>query len=232
MSGAPVADWRAVLFDLDGTLADTVPLILRCFRHTMLTHRGHELPDHMWIPTIGRPLRAVMAEFATDAAESERMLNTYVEFQRTVHDEMVGGFPGAAETITALRARGVKVGVVTSKGREMTDRTIGRCGLTDALDVLVTAHDVTHGKPDPEPVLLALARLGLEGKGEEVLFVGDSIFDLIAGRAAGVRTAAATWGTSTREQMEPEMPDYWIGGLSEVLSLRPRDPSNPAASRG
>lgn len=223
LTGTPArpADWRAVLFDLDGTLANTVPLILSCYRHTMLTHLGRELPDQLWVPHIGRPLRATMGDFARDGAEAERMVVTYIEFQRRVHDEMTRCFPGALETLTALRTRGVRLGVVTSKGREMTGRTLGRCGLSEAIDVVVTADDVVVGKPDPEPVLRALAELQLEGKGDEVLFVGDSPHDVVAGRSGGVRTAAALWGPFTRAELEATRPDYWVVDLAAVRELRP-----------
>ena len=214
-------DWRAVLFDLDGTLADTVPLILRCYRHTMKTHRGEELPDELWVRNIGRPLRVSMADFTTDPEEIERMVETYVGFQRTVHDEMVQGFPGAVETIHALRERDVRVGVVTSKGREMTARTLGCSGLADVLDVLVTADDVVNGKPHPEPVFKALDELGIGHQKGEVLFVGDSPHDLFAGRAAGVRTAAVAWGPFSREELEAASPDHWIQEWAELTALRP-----------
>jgi pyrophosphatase PpaX len=216
------ADWRAVLFDLDGTLADTVPLILRCYRHTMREHRGEELPDELWVRTIGRPLRSAFGDFATHPDEVERMVKTYVEFQRTVHDEMVSGFPDARATIETLRGRGVPVGVVTSKGREMTARTLGCSGIDDVLDVLVTADDVTRGKPDPEPVLKALELLGLGDAAGEVLFVGDSPHDLVAGRAAGVATAGALWGPFSRAELEVAHPHYWVDDLVSVLTLRPR----------
>jgi pyrophosphatase PpaX len=214
-------DWRAALFDLDGTLADTVPLILRCYRHTMRTHRGMELPDELWIRNIGRPLRVSMADFTADADEAERMVTTYVEFQRTVHDTMVKGFPGAVEAITELRGRGVAVGVVTSKGREMTGRTLACSGLTELLDVLVTADDVRNGKPHPEPVWRALQELGLDDRPHEVLFIGDSPHDLVAGRAAGVKTAAVSWGPFTRSDLEATAPDYWIAEWEELTGLRP-----------
>jgi pyrophosphatase PpaX len=216
-----VKDWRAVLFDLDGTLADTVPLILRCYRHTMKEHKGEELPDALWVRNIGKPLRVSMADFTSDPDEIERMVGTYVAFQRTVHDDMVKGFPGAVEAITELRARGVPVGVVTSKGREMTARTLGCSGLAEILDVLVTADDVRNGKPDPEPVLKALVELGIEGPPEHALFVGDSPHDLVAGRAAGVRTAAVSWGPFTRAELETTPPDYWIASWEELTALRP-----------
>ncbi|MSR37004.1 MAG: HAD family hydrolase [Gemmatimonadetes bacterium] len=213
-------DWRAVLFDLDGTLADTVPLIRRCYRHTMTTHRGRELPDELWLRTLGRPLRASFTEFTVDPAEAAQMVATYVDFQRTVHDDMVCAFPAALDAIAKLRARGARVGVITSKGREMTGRTLTCCGLAD-LDVLVTADDVVRGKPDPEHVLKGLAQLGLEGNAEEVLFVGDSTHDIEAGKSAGVRTAAALWGPFTRADPEGSRPDYWVADFEELLALRP-----------
>ena len=209
-----------VLFDLDGTLADTVPLILRCYRHTMMVHLGRELPDHVVIPKIGLPLRSTMAEFAEDQSEVERMFTTYIEFQRTVHDEMVTAFPGSGGALAALRSRGVPVGVVTSKGREMTGRTLARCGFGD-LDVLVTVDDVERGKPDPEPVTKALTLLGMQGCEREILFVGDSTYDMVAGREAGVLTAGALWGPSSREDLEGTRPDHWVEDFDSVLALRP-----------
>jgi pyrophosphatase PpaX len=134
---------------------------------------------------------------------------------------MVKGFPGAVEAVLELRARGVAVGVVTSKGREMTARTLACSGLTELLDVLITADDVRNGKPDPEPVLKALAELGLEDRPDEVLFVGDSPHDLVAGRAAGVRTAAVSWGPFSRGDLEATSPDHWIADWAELTALRP-----------
>ena len=220
--GERPGDWRAVLFDLDGTLADTVPLILHCYRHTMLRHLGRELPDELWLGKIGLPLRASMAEFAADQVEADRMVTSYTEFQRTVHDDMVGSFPEAGDALVEFRSRGVPVGVVTSKGREMTGRTLARCGLGD-LDVLVTVDDVVCGKPDPEPVIKALTLLGLEESAHEVLFVGDSTYDMVAGRDAGVRTAGALWGPASRVDLERTRPDYWVEDFASVLALRPRE---------
>lgn len=211
--------WSAVLFDLDGTLADTVPLILACYRHTMRSHRGEELPDELWLDTLGRPLRESMREFTTDTAEAEAMVETYVTYQRTIHDDMVQAFPGATELVAELTGRGAAVGVVTSKRREMALRTLARCGLDGAFPVLVTPEDVTRGKPDPEPVRVALDRLSLQATPSRVLFVGDSPYDVAAGRAAGVRTAAATWGPFARARLERERPDWLVDALSDVLRL-------------
>ena len=219
MSGARA--WEAVLFDLDGTLADTVELILRCYRHTMQVHRGRTLPDELWLAGIGTRLKEQMAGFARDAAEAEAMAETYASHQRVIHDDLVAPFPGAAELLGALRTRGTKVGIVTSKRRGMAVRTLERSGLGGLYDVLVGGDDVVHGKPDPEPVRRALAILGLEAAPARTLMVGDAPFDVRAGRAAGTRTAGALWGPFDRPVLEAEGPDWLVSELAEVLALRP-----------
>lgn len=236
--------WDAVLFDLDGTLADTVELILRCFRHTMEVHRGSAPPDEEWLVGIGTPLRDQLRVFAADEAEVERMAATYSAFQRTIHDGMVEAYPEALELVRALRDRDVPVAIVTSKRRGMAERTLDRCGFGELYQVLVGADDVTRGKPDPEPVHLALTRLGLgreglgrleSGRGEpdgasagsaglnggRVVFVGDSPYDLRAGRGAGVRTAAALWGPFDPALLHAESPDYLLESPLALLHVEP-----------
>lgn len=213
--------WAGVLFDLDGTLADSVPLILACFRHTMTVHRGEPPPDELWLRTIGRPLRDSLGDFATSPAERDAMLATYVSHQRQVHDGMVAALVDAVEVVDAFRERNARVAVVTSKGSEMARRTLASCRMDDRFEVLVTPEDVTRGKPDPEPVHVALERLGLQREARRVLFVGDSPFDVQAGKAAGVRTAAVPSGPFSREVLATAGPDHLVDRLRQVLELRP-----------
>ena len=212
--------WDAVLFDLDGTLADTTGLILRSFRHATLTHLGQEGRDSEWLATMGMPLRVQMRDFARSVEEAEAMVDTYRTFQRTIHDEMVGVFPDALEVVERLKERGTRVAVVTSKAREMALRTLLCCGMGDAFEVVVTYDDVENGKPHPESVHLALDRLGIE-RSERVVFLGDSPYDAVAGRAAGVYTAAALWGPFTRARLEEVPPHYYLESLAELLRLSP-----------
>ena len=213
--------WAGVMFDLDGTLADTVGLILASFRHTMEVHRGKALSDDHWLATIGTPLHNQMSTFARDERELRAMVETYAEYQRARHDQVVKPFPGARDVLDLLRERGSGLAVVTSKRDRIARRTLEVCGLLDVVDVLVTADDVGRGKPDPEPVLLALEGLGLQSRGREVVFVGDSPFDLRAGLAGGTRTAAALWGPIARAVLEAERPDFYLASLWETLELRP-----------
>lgn len=212
--------WDGVLFDLDGTLADTVPLILACFRHTMTVHRGAPLPDELWLRHVGRPLRDSMLDFSETAEEADAMRRTYLGFQREAHDGMVRPFPGVAELVETLGRSGIPMGVVTSKTREMALRTLAVCGLRDGFPVVVTADDVARGKPNPEPVLRALRELGIH-PGRRVVFVGDSPHDVVAGRAAGVQTAAVTWGAAPEESLEAEAPDHMVRRIGGLLALRP-----------
>jgi pyrophosphatase PpaX len=211
--------WDALLFDLDGTLADSVELILHCYRYTMRTHLGHEPGDDLWLAGMGTPLNVQLREFARSADELIAMQETYRSYQRTVHDDMVRPYPGARETLEGLARQGVRLGLVTSKHREMTLRTLRVCGIVDCFHVIVTPEDVQNGKPDPEPVRVAMNRLGGPAPAR-VLFVGDAPVDVQAGRAAGVRTAGALWGPFGIDVLRAAEPDYLLQELVELLTLR------------
>jgi pyrophosphatase PpaX len=215
----PPEPWSAVLFDLDGTLADTTRLILSCYRHTMERHRGGRLPDDRWLATMGQPLRVQMQAFASSPEEHSGMVETYVRHQEDIHDGMVKPFPGVVELLRDLEQAGVPLAVVTSKGRSIATRTLRCCGLLDFFSHIVVGDEVTHGKPHPEPVNRALEALGLE-PGPDVLFVGDSSWDVLSGNAAGVGTAAALWGPMERAVLEEAGPDYLFAAPSEVFTTK------------
>jgi len=210
---------RAVLYDFDGTLADSTELIMRCYRHTMATHLGECPPDEAWLAGFGTPLETQIARFARSDDEHHAMLATYREHQDAHHDTLLRPFPGAVETVAELARRGVALAVVTSKLRRGTLRGMELCGITEHFDVVITPEDVENAKPHPEPVQLALARLGVPP--EEALFVGDSPHDMVSGRAAGTRTAAALWGPFPRASLLAERPDFLLERQQDVLGLVP-----------
>lgn len=213
------ATWAAVLFDLDGTLADTVGLILACYRHTMKTHLGEVRPDEEWIAGMGTPLRVQMQRYASSPEELDAMVRTYGTLQRQLHQQMVTAYPGVPELLAALEAGGVPLGLVTSRLPTMTHLTLDTCGISRHFRVVITPEDVTRAKPDPEPVLVALRRLENPAP-ERVLFVGDSPHDIESGRAAGVRTAGALWGPFPRETVVAARPDFLVESPLELLELR------------
>ena len=208
---------RAVLYDFDGTLADSTELIMRCYRHTMTTHLGECPPDEAWLAGFGTPLETQIARFARNPEEHDAMLATYREHQDELHDVLLQPFPGAAETVAELERRGVALALVTSKLRRSTLRGMDLCGITRHFPVIITPEDVRNPKPHPEPVLAALERLGVDAS--EAVFVGDSPHDIAAGRAAGTRTAAARWGPFPLEALLAEQPHVLLERQEDVLAL-------------
>lgn len=227
MSAGIFADVAAVLFDLDGTLVDTTELILSSHEHTLTRHfRGERRPTRREILfSLGRSLPETLREYAAadaavDAAEAvEQMLLTYRDYQRANHDRMIRPFAGMRETLEVLRARGYTLGVVTSKLEVHARLALDLYDLGGLLPLGVFHDDTERHKPDPAPLLLALEKGGLEA--DRTAYVGDSIHDMAAGRAAGVRTIAALWGPFPRADLELERPDALVPAPADLLPLLP-----------
>ncbi len=207
---------RAVLLDLDGTLVDTVPLILAAMRHAF-DGRARAPDEAWWIAGMGTPLRVQLAAWAEDGSDLETLLERYREFQSAHQDAMTRAYEGAVAAVTALKQRGHPVGVVTGKLAAPAARTLAHVGLTEVVDALVGSDSCPHHKPHPEPVWLALERLGRPPA--EGLFVGDSVVDLQAGHAAGVTTVAALWGATPREALLAQSPHHVLADVRDLPPL-------------
>ncbi|GAB4286141.1 MAG: HAD family hydrolase [Coriobacteriia bacterium] len=212
---------RAVLFDLDGTLIDTVPHILASFRHATAEVLGAALPDDVLLMHVGVPLASQMRFFTEDEEVAEALLVAYRRYNHATHDEMARLYDGTAEALTALHGRGIPLGVVTSKSAYMAMRGIELFDLGRFFSVVVTADDVTAHKPDPYPVLHAAHLLGVAP--EACLYVGDSPHDIQAGHDAGALTAAAPWGVARAERLLEAGPDLLLGDIRDVVSLMTGD---------
>ena len=207
-----------ILFDFDGTLVDSVELILESYRQTMKVHRpGRSFPDSLWLEGLGTPLRVQFRSFTDDPDELQAMVATYRDWNLANHDRMVTAYPGAVEAVQALKSRGARLGIVTSKNRNGLQRGLDLVGLGGLFDSLVTADTMEQSKPDPAPVRCAVAELG--GDPATTLMVGDSPHDIVAGRGAGTVTAACLWGPFDRARLERERPDHWVASFNELLAL-------------
>ena len=205
------------LFDLDGTLIDSIGLIMASFRHTMRTHLGSVPDETRWRAGFGTPLRSQLRAFARDDDEAARMVDTYRAYTDAHHDRLLETYAGIDLGLAALRGAGIRLAVVTSKTHALARRGLKRCGLNEYFEVLVGFDDVGEHKPHPAPVLAALERLGAAP--DDALFVGDSPHDIRAGRAAGVRTAAVLWGPFSREALAREAPHHWLAGPESIGDL-------------
>ena len=196
------------LFDLDGTLIDSIELILESYRHTLKAHRGIEPPDDVWMAGLGTPLWVQFRDWTDDPAEISAMVETYRTYNLAHHDAMVRPYEGVAAQVRSLKQAGKRLGLVTSKLRNGALRGLRVAAIEDQFDAVVGSDDVQHPKPHPEPVLKALALLGAPAA--EAVFIGDSRHDLESGHAAGVRTAAVLWGPFDRPHLADLVPDYWL----------------------
>lgn len=205
------------LFDLDGTLIDSVELILRSYRHTLRVHRRIEPPDDEWMAGLGTPLWIQFRRWTDDETEIRAMVKTYRDYNLSHHDQLVRPYDGIVEQVRALRTMGKTLGLVTSKLRSGALRGLRLVGIEEQFAVVVGSDEVTHPKPHPEPVLIALERLGRPAA--DAVFIGDSRHDLESGRAAGVRTAAVLWGPFQREHLQDLEPDYWLETPADLVEL-------------
>jgi pyrophosphatase PpaX len=220
-SGSPIyiADMperiiMGVLFDLDGTLIDSIDHIVHCWQHTVRTCLGREISRDEVVPTLGRALLECFEEIAP--GEGERMREVYRAHQKLTHDTMVAAVPGTHEALSRLRDAGLLLGVVTSKGLPATTEGLNLHGLWSYFSAFATYEDTTRHKPHPDPVLLGCERLGVVPS--EVIYVGDALFDIEAGKAAGTLTAAVTWGASSRDTLLGAAPDMVADTMSELAT--------------
>lgn len=219
----------AVLFDLDGTLVDSIGLLVKSMEYAYEGRRRR--PDVAeWIQLIGTPLDDMLGRWAENPEDVEVLRARYREHQIAKHDEMTTAYPGTVEAIRALHAAGHPLAVVTSKLEAGARRSLKFIGVESCFATVVGIDHTTKHKPDPAPVHHALAVLGVPPT--HAVFVGDSTHDMRAGRAASVHTAAALWGPYTRADLEPTQPDFWLQGMDEVPPLVRRLTGHPPAMIG
>lgn len=187
---------RSVLFDLDGTTIDTNELIIVTLQHVLQQHCNLTLSREEVIAQMGGPLSDQMRHFS-GRDDVDDLVKAYREYNYARHDEMVTLFPGVLDAFRRLSAAGLKLGIVTNKGRTSTARVLKQFGLRPHVGSVVTIEDVERPKPHPEPMFKAMGELGV--KPEETIMVGDSPFDLLSARDAGVRPIAVGWSLKPRE---------------------------------
>ena len=210
---------EAVIFDMDGLLLDTENVYRRAMIASALG-LGYDFPEdfcHSMVGAAETEIHLILRQrFGADFPIPKLFQDCEVQMQRLL-DAGVPVKAGAAELIGDLAARKLPMAVATSTIRRIAEHHLQRAGLLDHFNAVCTREDVARGKPHPEPVLLALSRFDCNA--EDTLFVGDSTHDIEAGNAAGVCTAAATWGPFTRQQLEASSPTFWLERPVDVLAL-------------
>ena len=214
-SGERDPRWETVVFDLDGTLVDTIGLIVASYQHATETVLGQAWDERRIRSYIGRPLIECFREGAPDHADA--LFAAYTEWNEA-HPHLIAPYAGVDRMLARLHSAAVRVAVATSKRREPALMALERCGIAGLVPVLVTMEDTDVHKPRPEPLLLALDRAG--GVVTSAAYVGDAAVDLRAARAAAMPGVGVTWGAGEREAIEAERPYavcHSVEALAEVL---------------
>jgi HAD superfamily hydrolase (TIGR01549 family) len=210
----------AILFDLDGTLIDTYRLYLECYRRALEPHLGYAPTD----TEIAARRPSSERRFLTDWLGERRGAECHVEMRRLYAERFAdlfeGQYPGVPEMLAALQTAGLRLGIVTGKGREAWDVTQMNLDV-GSWDVVVTDDDVHAAKPDPAGLLAAAEALGIAP--EQAVYIGDSTVDMKAGRNAGMRIGAALWAKTAPgeaeafvRKIEAMQPDWIFGRPSDV----------------
>jgi phosphoglycolate phosphatase len=207
---------RAVVFDLDGTLLDSAEDIHASLCHA-LAAGGHPLPSGADVRAlIGRPLGELFARFAPHA-DPDALTAAYRTHFLTVGHPTTELFPAGAQLVDDLRAEGWALAVATTKSTEGAVGTLRQLGLLDRFDH-VQGTDGFPCKPAPDVVLHALAGLG-GADPTRCWMIGDTVHDVAAGRAAGLRTAAVTHGAHDAVQLAGCGADVVVDGLAGLAPV-------------
>ena len=199
-------------------LVDTEELILASFRYATKTVTGRDIPDEELRAKIGQPLTVQMWDWADGSQEvHDALFNTYLEHNERVHSQLIKSFPDTTTALDALAAAGLPLGIVTSKRSENALRAMKSTGIDGYFKCLVAPDTFPAHKPEPEPVLHGCELLGVSP--QECIYIGDSPYDLQAGRGAGCTTVAALWGMFDAEALAAEHPDFAINSLSELVPI-------------
>ncbi len=209
---------RPVLFDLDGTLADTIPLLLASMRAAYAAVGGAEPEERAWLRGMGTPLRAQFNHFEPgDPTRVEALISVYRDWQVANLASFVTAYDGIRELLDALQEAGHPIAVVTGKGDWMARMTLEHVDLLSPFEVIVGAEATTRHKPDPDPLLVGAARLGVPADG--AIYVGDAPNDVLAARAAGMIDVWAAWGPFPVSEIAPFAPAHSLQAPMELLPL-------------
>jgi pyrophosphatase PpaX len=202
-----------VLFDLDGTVIDSSAIILASMRHAAKEVLGAEPPDELLMSAVGGPgLEAQMHALSPDLVDE--LVRVYRAHNEPLHDGLKY-CAGMDDMLVRLKDEGRRLGIVTAKRRATVDLAFKALPLRPLFETVVGGDETERHKPDPEPLLLAAARLNADPV--QCAYVGDSPFDIRAAKAARMHAVAVTWGgIHDREKLVAEGPDAIVDTAQEL----------------
>lgn len=221
-SNAWYKPYQAYLFDLDGTLIDTAPDINAALNHTLKINDLPLVDEALTRHWIGHGARVLIEQAlahsparSTSPDDADDMLETFLDYYRKNLATLSAPYPEVLATLTALRARGAKLAVVTNKMAALTDPLIDEIGMADYFDLVISGDTAANPKPAPDPVLLSLEQLQVDKA--QALFVGDSQTDVLAAQAAGTAVVCVREGYNHGQDISALDADGVIDTFAELI---------------
>ncbi|MFP7201643.1 pyrophosphatase PpaX [Lysinibacillus halotolerans] len=206
---------KALLFDFDGTLLDTNELIIQTFMHVLEERFPGQYSPKDCINFIGPSLKETFEQLTPN--EVEEMIEKYRQWNEAHHDELVKEFEGVVPTLEQLKEQGIRLAIVSTKRKDTIEKGLNLMGAKHLFEFWIGTDDVKRVKPDPEPVLLAIDKLGVSKK--DVIIIGDNYHDIEAGKNAGVKTAGVAWSLKGEQFLQQFNPDYMLQHMSDLLTI-------------
>ena len=210
--------YSAALFDLDGTLIDSGQDIVESVRRALgQIFSDRSLPETADVLVlIGQPLETVVRQlgYPADAESTRRFAEAYRAYYAEHYNDNTKVYPGIKELLAGLQQAGVKLALVTTKHQSQAEFTLTGTGLLSYFDYVHGWLEGRRHKPDPEPVIAALSRLGVSPG--SAIMVGDSELDIEAAKAAGVDTCAVTYGFRPAWFLKSFRPDFLVAHPADI----------------
>ncbi len=209
-----------VLFDLDGTLVDSADSLVASVQYALATVDQREPPDRDTILIqVGKPLELILAElgYPAEPNQAKAFANVFRQHYAAHGLKVQRPYPGARELLACLKTIGAKLAIVTTKHQTQAEESASAAGIDCYFDYIHGWAEGRKHKPDPEPFLSALERLG--GRSADALVVGDTEQDIIAARAAGITSCAVTHGFRPVALLAMYRPDYMVSHLRDVEAI-------------
>lgn len=208
--------YDAILYDFDGTLADTIPMIVKCHQAAFDEVLGIKKEEAFILNKIGLPLWDAFEGY--DEETQKKLYDAYQRINERILTTEVREFPGIHEGLKAVAELGVRQGIVTSKRKESAMITVRQFDLEKYFDVFVSREDTKVHKPAPDPLFFAAEKLGITDM-SRILYVGDSVHDLRCAHNAGADAAAVDWTYMPVDELKALSPRYWLHELSELSCI-------------
>jgi pyrophosphatase PpaX len=209
---------NTIIFDFDGTIINTNTLIEEGLNHFSYMHRGYHFTEKEILALAGKPLEVQMS--AIDSRLSKLLVEQFRIWYSNHHNHKTSAFPGMIELLRFLKGLNLNLAIVTNNSRASLEMGLKHLGIEDLFHLTLSRDEVKATKPDPDGLLEVLRTFNVEP--HEAIFIGDTDNDILAAKAAGIRSAMVAWSILDEESIKILNPDHILHESPQLLELLAR----------